>query len=307
MSITLCIIAHARQYNLDKIFRELYSLDLSLKKDLSIKVLNDFFCNHALIDQISKNCQNSGLDFENIILDNYQYFNKSILMSEQQTEYIIKCDEDIYLTTDGWNKYLHDVKRINWSNTGCYVPLITSGIPTVEFFIDQFMDHEDAAFFRSEFSKIQIPNLWGVEYEHLRYSADNAAAFFDQVNKINHHYKGIHPLRVSLYLQNILVDYILINQKWKSQNVSNNLMDFHPVYFCNSIYLMPTASYKQAIYGMQTGKYIMDGFDEVGLNQYVSDIGKKFTCNLNSVAVHPSYNTIGTCYSQISDKFFEKI
>jgi hypothetical protein len=304
MSITLCIIAHSRQHNLEKNFRELYNIDNSLKKSLKIKVFNDFFCNHELISKIQENCKNNNLDFENIILQNYQYFNKSILMSEQPTEYVIKCDEDIYLTTDGWNKYLYDVENIDWTKTGCYIPLITSGIPSVEFFIDLFMNDKDTEFFRSEFSKVQIPNLWGVNYDHLKYSPENPNDFFEQVNQIDHHYKGIHPLRVSIYLQNALVDYILMNPKWKNVNFGNNLIDFKPAYFCNSIYLLPTKFYKEAIEGMKNGKFIMDGFDEVGLNQYISDVNKVFTYNANSVAVHPSYNTIGLCYGDISNKFY---
>lgn len=307
MSITLCIIAHSRQRNLEINFREIYQIDSSLKKDLKIKVFNDFFCDHELISNIEENCKKNNLDFENIVLSNYQYFNKSILMSEQTTEYVIKCDEDIYLTADGWNKYLYDVKNIDWNKTGCYIPLISSGIPSVEFFIDSFMEKDDVEFFRSEFSKTTIPNLWGVNYDHLIYSAENPNYFFKQVSEIDHYYKGIHPLRVSVYLQNTLVDYILINQKWKNVNIDNNLIDFDSVYFCNSIFLMPTESYKAAIEGMQCGKYVMDGFDEVGLNQYINDTNKKLTYNTNSVAIHPSYNTIGSCYKDISDKFYENI
>jgi hypothetical protein len=307
MSITLCIIAHSRQYNLEKNFRELYDIDESLKKDLKIKVLNDFFCDKEMISRIEKQCKENNLYFENIVMQNHQYFNKSILMSEQLTEYIIKCDEDIFITTDGWNKYLYDVKKIDWNNTGCYAPIINSGIPSVEFFIDLFMGEQDKVFFRTEFSKDQIPNLWGVNYNHLKYTPEDYNLFFKQVNEIDHHYKGIHPLRVSMYLQNALLDYTLINSKYKNVNFENNLFDIKAVYFCNSVFLMPTKFYKEAIEGMQSGKYIMDGFDEVGLNQYIKDVNKKITFNKNCVAIHPSYNTIGLCYKKISDKLYENI
>jgi hypothetical protein len=307
MSITLCIIAHSRQYNLDKTFRELYNIDDCLKRILKIKVFNDFFCNHELIHKLEKKCHENGLNFENIVLSDPQYFNKSILISEQSTEYVIKCDEDIYLSTDGWNKYLFGVHDIDWTQTACYVPLITSGIPSVEFFIDYFMSKKDTQFFRAEFSKIQIPNLWGVTYEHLFYPTENPNNFFEQVNKIDHYYKGIHPLRVSMYLQNALTDYLLMDTSWTNVNLENNLINFKPVYFCNSIFLMPTKFYKAAIYGMTCGQYTMDGFDEVGLNQYIKDTNKNYICNLNSVAVHPSYNTIGSVYETISNKFYENI
>lgn len=305
--ITLCFIAHSRQQNLKRIFDEIYKIDEKFKKNLSIHVLNDFFNQQGLILDIENKCRNSGLQFKNILLQNNSYFDKSVYMSSLDTEYIIKCDEDIFLTTDAWNKFFGNLVNIDWNQTGCYVPLITSGIPNVEDFINYFMDKETQKYFREEFSKVKIPNLWGADYSTLEYDNLNYEGFFGKVRGISHYYKGIHPLRVSLYLQNFLVDFLINNENWKKVNIENNLVDFNPVYFCNSVFLMPTSDYKDVIQGIIKGEYVADGFDEVGLNQHIKKINKKFTMNINSVAAHPSYNTIGESYKILSDKFYENI
>lgn len=307
MKINLYFIAHSRQHALERTCEEIYRISDKNKKQISIKVLNDGFCNHDLMRHLDNKFKNNNIEFENIILKNPQYFQKSIYMSQQDSEYIIKCDEDIFLTTDGWNKFFDDLDKVNWGTTGCYAPLITSGIPGIELFLDLYVDENTRMYFREQFENTKIDNLWGAVYEALSYKKDNPYDFFVQVGALEHYYKGIHPLRVSSYLQNLLIDYILATPHWRNPSGTFNMTASKPAYFCNSVFLMQTAEYKKAVDGMIAGEYVMDGFDEVGMNQHISKTGKYFIFNTNSVAVHPSYNTIGMDWAKISNKFYENI
>ena len=307
MKFQINFIAHTRQENLTRICEEIYKIDDDLKSQIQINVLNDIFCKKNVIDEIENKFRQSGIVFNNYIQLQPCYIDKCRIMSESKADYIIKYDEDIFLTTEAWNNFLSDADKIDWNKTACYAPLINTGIPSIVKFLDYFCDADTRSYFRMLFEQIKIENMWGANFESLNYSKENPYDFFDQVNKLTHYYKGIHPLRVSSEIQNLLVDYVLSNSAWKNPKIKDNLLQSNPAYFCNSAYMMPTSFYKEAYQGMMSEKYVMDGFDEVGLNQYVSDKNKNFVFNLNSVAVHPSYNTIGMIYNDISKKFFSNI
>jgi len=307
MKFELFLFAHTRQENLLRICEEIYNIDTCFKNNLQVTMLNDFFCKKNVVDKLEKKFEESGISFNNYIQLQPCYIDKCRIMSESKADYIIKYDEDIFMTTHAWNNFLNDVDKVNWNETGCYAPLITSGIPGIEYFLDNFVDEENRIYFRDLFSEIKIENMWGATFENLKYNKNNPYNFFEQVRALEHYYKGIHPVRVSANLQNLLVNYVLAHDSWKKSELYDNLLSIQPAYFCNSVYLMLKESYKQAYKGMMCQKYIMDGFDEVGLNQYVSDKNKNFVFNLNCVAVHPSYNTVGLTYNDISKTFFSNI
>lgn len=307
MKYTLCFIAYNRQKFLVKICEQLAGIDARFKEQLCVKILNDHNFSSELMKDILAPLDAQNIACENVHLPNPSYFNKCVYMSSEPSEFIISCDEDIYLTTEGWNNFFKGAERLPWNTIGTYAPLITSGIPSVELFLDNFVDLETAAFFREEFSKTHIPNMWGANYEHLKYDKEDYCSFFALADQTQHYYKGIHPLRVNSNLQRLLMNYILCNPSWKNPNIEHNLMSMGAPYFCNSVYMMPTAEYKNVIDGILKGEFTFDTFDEVGLNQYIKKHNKQFVFNFNAVAVHPSYNTIGRDYVTISEDFFENI
>jgi hypothetical protein len=307
LKYTLCFIAHTRQHHLIKIFEQLYHIDDSIKDNLSIKILNDQNYNPNIINKLQQNCLKSMIAFENIIIDNPTYFNKCKFMSCIDTDFIISCDEDIYLTTHGWNEFFKDIYYVNWELAGLYAPVISNGIPGVELFLDHYVDNDTRLYFRKEFECIKFENLWGAIYENLRYNALNYKDFFNQVNLLEHYYKGIHPIRVSMPLQKLLIDYVLLSEQWKNYKTDNNIILDNNPYFCNSIFLIPINDYKNIIHGIENHKLTFDGYDEVALNQYIKLNNKQFAFNLNSAAIHPSYNTIGMSYNTLSNYFYENI
>lgn len=307
--ITLYFIAHTRQKFLARICQEIYHIKQDLKDNLEVVVLNDQFCNSTIIGELEQNFQAHGIKFKNVISGSY--LDKCIIMSQSTSEFIIKCDEDIFMTTHGWNAFLSDLNRVNWDKNALYAPVISTGIPTIELFLDTFVDPTTIKWLRSMMHGKDVGSHWGVDYSHIKYDEHKPYDFFLCVkNFIKHYYKGVHPIRFSLYMQKILVDYVLASDNWRAPKYDRNLVPLRvdAPYFCNSIFLMPTHSYKCAIDGILSGRYINDGFDEVGLNQMLGQNDNTPNIyNLNAVAIHPSYNSIGLEYNKISEVFFENI
>lgn len=306
---TIYFIAHTRQRFLPRICQELYNINPDLKEQIEVVVLNDMFHDINVTKVLETNFQNSGIKFSNIITDTY--LSKSVLMSQSKSDFIIKHDEDIFMTTHGWNAFLSDLNRVNWITNALYAPVISTGIPTIELFLDTFVDPTTTKWLRSMMHGKDVGSHWGVDYSHAKYDEHDPYKFFFCVEHfVKHHYKGVHPIRFSLHMQKILVDYVLTSDSWKAPKYDKNLVSIQrsTPYFCNSVFLIETSAYKRVIDGILSGRYINDGFDEVGLNQMLNgNCNMPNVYNLNAVAIHPSYNSIGLEYNKISEVFFENI
>ena len=221
----------------------------------------------------------------------------------------MKLDEDIFMTTAVWERFLRDCFE-DMPLQSVLAPVISSGIPGVEPFLTSFSDQAFAIQFRKKLGQVKIPNSWGANYESLigKYDSESQEEFFAAVNDINHHYKGVHPLRFSEELQRELVNQILKNASWRKPLETGERTEFNSFpYFCNSAFVTSASVYREVIEGVDKGIYFTDGFDEVALNQYLERRGRPLIFNGATAAIHPSYNTIGANYVAISDHFFGSI
>lgn len=210
-------------------------------------------------------------------------------------EYSVKLDEDVFLSPKGWDFFIENIPVVlSDSNNAVFTMSLCNGIPTVDHFIQDNMEASDAANFRNLFSNVHIPNLWGANYEHLNAAiAGNydSQRFFQAAYQINHHYKGIHPIRVSADTQKALNNWILANMsKFIEQNNWYTSVMTEP-YFCNSFFAIRTADWKEVITDKSLAK---DAFDEVSLNNFRHRYGKQFVVARGGFAIHTIYNTLFT-------------
>jgi hypothetical protein len=158
---------------------------------------------------------------------------------------------------------------------------------------------------RIEFANTHIPNLWGANYETLNQKY-KIGTFFDSVNELDHCYKGIHPIRIRADLQKTLLDFCIQNKSW--DGVSSELISVKNIpYFCNSVFMIQRDHYSNVIDGLVNQRFVFDNFDEVGLNQYIHQNDLYYSFDNSVIAVHPSYNTIGDTYIELSDYFFSHV
>jgi len=253
--------------------------------------------------------RNHGIYSEYFVTDGGHYMTKIKTASENSGKYAIKYDEDIFLNAKGWEYFLENSKVLENDENLFLAPIITNGIPTVDIFIEQFFDEKAKKEIHDLFLKVPFANEWGVDYSSLRKYVTEAKEwvpdnFYEGIKQINHHYKGIHPIRLSGQAQYYMVNYILNNFQRFMEPKDYSISEVNRPYHCNSIFLIKNETWKKIIYNQSLFR---DDFDEVPLNLYREYNNLKMLFINNCFAVHPSYNTIdgkGFSYSHLSDGFF---
>lgn len=284
---------------------------LKIKSSLKDKIRINFLLSEDL--PILKKCQEilkeGGIENNFFFIPNGDYILKLNTGLKHTDDFFIKMDEDIFMSHKVWEFFLENLDILKDSKNAFLSPLITTGIPTVDCFIQSFCNEEEKKILNDLFLKTPLPSIWGADYSGLEDHTIHAKEwisenFYNSVKKIDHHYKGVHPIRFSAASQNYLLDVILKNfDKLIQENNFSLFIDNKP-YFCNSVFAITKDLYSTIL---NSSDLFRDPFDEVPLNLYIdkNNLNKVFI--KNGFAVHPSYNTInvfGIDHTQISDKFF---
>jgi hypothetical protein len=262
------------------------------------------------------------LENTNIISDmfNFDVANNYLKKVNFATEYaknknipfMMKCDNDIFLKTQTLDYMIENLEMLNDDKNLTLGPTLTSGIPGVEYFIEQFFD-EDAKF---EIEKMFLQtkfydHMYGASYSELnKYTLESAAwnktAFFDGVKNLDEHYKGIHPIRVNENSIEFLNNYIVKNKHRFNMNYHLEIIDSDDSpYLCNSIFCIKTETYNRIL---NDNILFVDSYDEVPLNKYCWENDAKHLFVKNGFAIHMYYNWKKEClYHELEfcNKFFK--
>lgn len=305
--ITLNFIPHKRYYYLPITFKQLKKIDAFQKKYLTINILlTDNLLSKEETKIINTSLEETSIPYK-IIPGDSNYRHKLIrIFDNTNTIYSFKIDEDIFLNHFDWQHLFDNINHLENSKILLLAPIISSGIPSIETFLDQFFPQDIIKHFYSIFNQTYIPNMWGANYNCLnnRQILWDYKLFYASVSKIQHYYKGIHPIRISIKAQqelsiNILncIEKIFENRKDKIKISLNK-----GPYFCNSIFGIKTELWEKITMDPLLNK---DAFDEVPLNLFREKESLYFAFLDYCFAYHPSYNTIGDHYKVISDNFFK--
>jgi hypothetical protein len=210
------------------------------------------------------------------------------------------------------NGFAAEIENQNWEKYDVLSPVVTTGIPTCELFLDYYMDSMNAEAIRTEFSSISFQDWWDgeVEYSSLNgvYDKLNWIKFLNKVSNLPHKYKGIHPVRVSPEAQILINRWILANRSWRESSPSREviMMPSSP-YFCNSIFACSPILLLTLVKLVKNNAITFDGFDELALNDLLNQRNRKIGFVISALAIHPSYNSIGIDFEEISNEFFSNI
>jgi hypothetical protein len=306
--ITINYLPHGRFRYAPHFINEIIKVKDSIKDLIKINLM----FSHPFNDEWQKMVdflKNHGIYSEYFVTDGGHYMNKIKTASENSGKYAVKCDEEIFLNAKGWEYFLENSKVLENDENLFLAPIITNGIPTVDMFIKQFFDEKAKKEIHDLFLKVPFENEWGVDYSSLRKYVTEANEwipdnFYEGIKQINHHYKGIHPIRLSGEAQYYMVNYILNNFQRFMDPKDYSISEVNRPYHCNSIFLIKNETWKKILYNQSLFR---DDFDEVPLNLYKQFNNLKMLFINNCFAVHPSYNTIdgkGFSYSHLSDAFF---
>jgi hypothetical protein len=203
----------------------------------------------------------------------------------------MKIDEDIFINHHTLRYIIDNLTCLDKNDIVALTPTLSTGIPTVELFVEDVFDQSEKDKVFDMFSKTHIPNIWGVDYTHLNGNGEkwDGDEYYKKVSHTPHHFKGIHPLRVSSEIQNEMFN-IIKNKKSKIMDVQDYRIEERKVtYFCNSVFVIRTDEWKAIVTDRSLYR---DLYDEVPFNLYKDMHNKKLAIIRNSNTIHPSYNTI---------------
>jgi hypothetical protein len=197
---------------------------------------------------------------------------ESIKWCEQHTiPYMMKCDNDIFFTAKTLDYMVDNLGLLETNDTLTIGPTLSSGIPGVEYFASQFLPETDKTILEKKYLETYFYNRDGATYTSLNQftigsTSWNWNAFINGINAINHHYKGIHPIRMNHDAINYLNECILQNkEKFFTSEPSGIIRDTTAPYLCDSVFCIKTNIYKEIV---NDRSLFVDGYDEVPLNKY---------------------------------------
>lgn len=228
---------------------------------------------------------------------------------ENNFEYIMKCDNDIFLLHQTLDFIMENLNLLNNPKNLTLVPCLSNGIPSVEYFINDFLNKEAKIKIENLFSQTLFFDRDGAEYSSLNeYTTGKIwdhESFFSRVKGLDHHYKGVHPIRFNEDAQDFLNEYIINHKEQffeENRDLSILINDTCP-YLCNSIFVIRRDVYDEIV---SDSSLFVDYFDEVPLNKYCWKHNLSHLFIKNGFAIHMYYNWYQD-YLDKEERFIQKL
>jgi len=209
--------------------------------------------------------------------------------------YMLKCDNDLFFRGRTLDYMIDNLYLLDNSNNLTIGPVLSSGIPGVEYFCEQFLTDEQRTQQYQYFLKTQLTDIWGATYTHhnkytIQATEWNGHKFFEDVKQNSHYYKGIHPVRVNLDAIQYLNSCIISNKSKFYENLEMSVIqDNTSPYLCDSTFAIRTDIYEKIV---SDPSLFVDDFDEVPLNKYAWNHSMSHLFVKNGFGIHMYYNTI---------------
>jgi hypothetical protein len=224
----------------------------------------------------------------------------------QGFSYVLKCDNDIIIPA-----YTLDYMYLNRSLVDKELtlsPSLSTGIPSVEYFIESMFTQDEVELIRSEFKQCVFHNQETIfDYRPLnKFSVEasrwDPATYFDGIARVadamvtgpdgrdrhgqSKFYRGMHPIRHG-FGNKLINDLIVKNRTKLFAEKPCSIIAEGTKYLCDMCFLIGTANYDQLI---NRENLIIDGCDEVPLNRFAWAKGLKHLIIRHGYAIHITYN-----------------
>lgn len=222
----------------------------------------------------------------------FNYMEKIRWGLENGCEYSMKLDEDCLFNESVWTYMIDNLSILDKGNILFLSPALSIGIPTVEMFmVNHFTKEEQDEMYRIFLSTTML-DRWGVDYSSLNAFTTGAKEwhhheYYGAVGKINHPYKGVHPVRQSYRAQKLMFKFLLnkIEQFKAPQDYKIEIAKYP--YFCNSVFIIRTNMWNRIV---NDQSLYCDSFEEVPLNRYCDIHNMKQAFISNAFGIHTKYN-----------------
>ena len=310
--ISINYLPHNRSYYFTTIFNQLINIKEENKNVIEVNV----FVSYEDDPHINLNLLlDNGIDAQLIYqphLDGH-YMGKVEKAVDISRKYYISLDEEVFMNHYIWDYYIENCSVLDDEQNVWMAPLLSSGIPTVDWFIEQFFDDEEISYIHNLFKNTEfeprsyappgceVLNKCTVESEEWDYEN-----FYNEVHKMNTYYKGIHPVRYSGDIQEKLLNMVLNNKRKLFKKFDYSIFSGKDrPYFCNNMFMMKTENWRKFVFD---STLFVDRFEEVPLNRFRDMYDLDMLYINNAFGIHPAYNWIGMDrYREMSDRFFNDI
>jgi hypothetical protein len=218
---------------------------------------------------------------------------------QQNIPYMMKCDNDIFMTAPTFDFMFENLEKLagkdetNQNKHLTLGPVLSTGIPTVEYFMEQFMDHDAVATLRELFLQTEFVDRDHTKYKqlnaHTLYSEKwNKNEFFENLKNTVYPLRGVHPIRINDDAIQFVNQYVLNHKELFYQDWDKEIIcDISAPYLCNSVFCIRTDMYHSILYDH---KLFRDAYDEIPLNKYAWNHNMDHLFVKNGFAIHMYYN-----------------
>lgn len=248
----------------------------------------------------NSNIKLQNIDF-NIIQTSPIYLHKiDMIKLNSTTEYSMKLDEDIFINNYIWDYMIENIDILDNKDNLIIAPLLSCGIPTSEYFINNYFNEQDKNTIYDSFLKFGFgisfnapSNPWGYDVSFLNKLTINCTnwdgmLWLEEINNIPHHYKGYHPIRNG-YEQHEVLNSLILNDVTKLIEKQNySFIYLKNRYYTNSTFIIKTDTW---INILNDKSLFRDDFDEVPLNLYMQQHNLNYLFVDNGFSIHTTYNT----------------
>ena len=203
--------------------------------------------------------------------------------------YIFKCDNDMIITYYTIDYIISNLNKLD-NEFLTLQPCISTGIPTVEYFIDDLFNKTEQNLIYNEFLKCKFNNQIGVyDYRVLNSCLNDyywdKDTFYTMTTDLNTYYKGIHPIRYG-FGNDILNELIVLNKNIIFEKKECNIISEKNNYIANMCFFISTKNYDRLI---NIENFTINGCDDVQIYRYSKKYNIQHGIISRGYAIHLSY------------------
>jgi len=254
-----------------------------------------------VVQELSQKGMN--ISISSLLTEDYMARTRDALNTE--SPYSCRLDDDIFMSSYVWDFLLENLYKLEDPTVMSITPILTAGIPTVEYFLLDFLNNEQLSEVYRIFKEDNIlRSCWGVDYSHLYNTVVemvdwDPSTFYTELTKHTTPFKGVHPIRFSDNANIAVSNYVVADfDKFMSRQdyCLEPLRGVHNTH----LFTFRTSTWRESL------KHVYDHFDELSLNMY--GLNRNMTTYIirNGYAIHMAYGSVPSQKS-IEDKYYNCI
>ena len=225
-------------------------------------------------------------------------------------KYIMKFDNDVIVPAYTLDYIIDNTEYLDDDRNLTLSPTISTGIPSAEYFIDDFFKPEYTSLIRAEFKKCAFHIQDGImdytplnkhtinnenNWDYKKYYSD-LNSYMDGItdngsgrtpDNYCKFYKGIHPIRHG-FGNSLINDGIIENKDiFFSKKECSIIESPESTYLCDMCFVIRTDKYDTII---NYSNLIIDGCDEVPINRFSWINNSRHLIIKSGYAIHMTYN-----------------